>query len=146
MRFHETLSEHSVALRYFQPLELGQRVAHERLLRIAQSDYDREIALIATTGDKLIGIVRFSRRIGGLGADTKDATFSLLVSDEYQNQGLGSALLTRLIEVAKTERVARLFAEVLERNDPMQQICQKLGFTVSAPHGDPATVTLEKRL
>ena len=44
--FHQKLSERSVYLRYFQPLKLTQRVAHERLSRICFIDYDREMALV----------------------------------------------------------------------------------------------------
>jgi acetyltransferase len=47
VRFHETLSDRSVYLRYFCSLSLSRRVAHERLLRICFGDYDREIALVA---------------------------------------------------------------------------------------------------
>ena len=51
VKFHETLSERSVYLRYFSPLKLQQRVAHERLTRICFNDYDREIALVAEYKD-----------------------------------------------------------------------------------------------
>ena len=47
VEFHEKLSERSVYLRYFQPLKLRQRTAHERLTRICFIDYDREMALVA---------------------------------------------------------------------------------------------------
>ncbi len=47
IKFHEKLSERSVYLRYFQPLKLTQRVAHERLSRICFIDYDREMVLVA---------------------------------------------------------------------------------------------------
>ncbi|MBI4671904.1 MAG: acetate--CoA ligase family protein, partial [Chloroflexi bacterium] len=46
IHFHEKLSEQSVYLRYFHALNLSQRIAHERLARIATNDYDREIALV----------------------------------------------------------------------------------------------------
>ena len=145
--FHETLSERSVELRYYQPLALSQRVTHERLQRISHNDYDREIALIAVTpDDKLIAVGRLTRARGGIAADNAEATFHLLISDEYQNRGLGTELLRRLIEVARAENAPRLFAEVLAINHPMQIICRRLGFTLSAPHGDPATVTAEIRL
>ena len=47
IEFHEKLSERSVYLRYFQPLKLTQRTAHERLTRTCFIDYDREMALVA---------------------------------------------------------------------------------------------------
>ncbi len=51
IKFHEKLSERSVYLRYFQPLKLTQRTAHERLTRICFIDYDREMALVAERRD-----------------------------------------------------------------------------------------------
>ena len=47
VKFHETLSERSVYLRYFHLMNLSQRIAHERLTRICFIDYDREMALVA---------------------------------------------------------------------------------------------------
>src|SRR5207245_9070333 len=45
IRLHQALSERTVYLRYFQPLKLSQRTAHERLTRISFIDYDREMVL-----------------------------------------------------------------------------------------------------
>src|SRR5262245_18472905 len=45
-KFDQTLSERSVYLRYFSPLKLDQRVAHERLSRLCFIDYAREMALV----------------------------------------------------------------------------------------------------
>ena len=47
VKFHETLSDRSVYLRYFYSLSLSSRVAHDRLVRICFVDYDREMAIVA---------------------------------------------------------------------------------------------------
>src|SRR5439155_14885933 len=47
VRFHQTLSERTVYLRYFHLMNLEQRTQHERLTRICFIDYDREMALVA---------------------------------------------------------------------------------------------------
>ena len=47
VKFHESLSEESVYLRYFHMAQLSTRIAHERLLRKCFIDYDREMALVA---------------------------------------------------------------------------------------------------
>ncbi len=51
IKFHETLSDRSVYLRYLHPMMLNHRVTHERLSRICFVDYDREIALVAESED-----------------------------------------------------------------------------------------------
>ncbi len=62
VKFHETLSERSVYMRYFQPLKLSTRTAHERLTRICFIDYDREMALVAERRHPAGGEPRDPRR------------------------------------------------------------------------------------
>src|ERR1700686_1729612 len=45
-KFHQTLSDRSVSMRYFCSLSLRSRVSHERLVRICHVDGDREVALV----------------------------------------------------------------------------------------------------
>ena len=144
-RFHQTLSEQSVHQRYLQPLGLEQRTAHERLIRVCFSDYDREIALVAQTqGDdrRIIGVARLTKQ-RGLGEAS--AEFAVLISDDVQRQGLGSELLRRLIEIARAEGVRVLRAETLPDNDGMQKLCRDAGFNVERS-GDRRRVHLELRL
>ena len=142
--FHQSLSEKSVSQRYFQPFALGQRVAHERLSRIAFNDYDREIALIGLLGEEIIAVARLSKASANT-ADTRQAEgrFSLIISDAYQNQGLGTELLHRLRAVAHAEGLIRLSADILAVNTPMQRICVRSGFTLSPAQGQPNVVTAE---
>ena len=51
VKFHETLSDRSVYLRYLTNLDYSERVAHQRLARICFIDYDREMALVAECKD-----------------------------------------------------------------------------------------------
>jgi acetyltransferase len=146
--FHETLSERSVSLRYYEPLALEQRVAHERLQRIAFTDYDREIALIALAEDRLIAVARLSRTRGGIaahGGDT-DAHFTLLVSDEFQNQGIGTILLERLVETAQAEGLRRIHAEVLAENVAMRRVCENVGFQVAPAPAEATKLTFIRDL
>jgi len=128
--FHEGLSERSVYLLYFSPLKLQQRIAHTRLLRICFNDYDREIALVA---ERSLGKGRFE--ILGVGRMSKihasrTAEFAVVVTDKWQNKGLGSELTKRLIEIAKNEKLEHLVAYTLLENKEMQHMCKKLGFEV----------------
>ena len=134
VKFHETLSEESVYHRYFQALHLEQRITHERLTRICFNDYDREIALVAEmkmakeeTGGKILGVGRLSRAHA-----TNEAEFAILISDHWQNLGLGHELLKQLIEVGRAEKLERIVGEILAENHAMRHICEKLGFKVVA--------------
>jgi acetyltransferase len=133
VKFHETLSDRSVYLRYFSSLSLSRRVAHERLLRICFGDYDREMVLVAeqtdaATGDRhILGVGRMNKlRVGN------EAEVAALVSDQYQHLGLGHELLRRIIDIARDEKISHASAEMLPDNLGMQAVFRRLGFTIRA--------------
>jgi acetyltransferase len=145
VRFHETLSERSVQLRYFHPMKYSRRVAHERLIRVCFLDYDREIALVCEITDasgrkEIVGVGRLSKL-----REWNAGEFALVVADHWQGQGLGTELLRRLIAFAREEGLGAIVADVLPENSEMQTICRRLGFDVRQNIGDPA-VRVEMRL
>jgi len=129
VRFHATLSERSVYLRYFHLMSLSQRIAHERLTRICFIDYDREVALVAercdpATGEReILGVGRLRKILG-----TNDAEVAVVVSDEFHGRGLGTELLARLLIVGADEKLATLKADILPDNRDVMRIFEKLGF------------------
>jgi acetyltransferase len=145
VKFHESLSEQSVYMRYFHMLNLSYRTAHERLTRICFIDYDREMALVAERNDpdtkekEIMGVARLSRRNGF--AD--EAEVSVLVSDGFQRRGLGTLLLSKLLTVGRAEGLRRMSADILFENYPMQRISRDLGFHL---HGDTEEMVMKANL
>jgi acetyltransferase len=140
VEFHHTLSDRTVYLRYFYSLSLSARTAHERLLRICFAGYDREMVLVVEYRDTESG----DRRILGVGRLNKlrapgEAEVAVLISDKYQNQGLGFELLRRLIQIAKNEKLSRLSSHMLFDNVAMQVISKRLGFQLRMPY-DSASI------
>jgi acetyltransferase len=129
VRFHETLSERSVYFRYFHPIRLNARVAHERLTRMCFIDYSREMALVVVRTDReahredLLGVGRLIRVHG-----TRDAEFAILISDQWQGHGIGTELLARLVQIGREEKLERIVADILPDNTEMQRVCEKIGF------------------
>ncbi len=127
IQFHEGLSEESVYLRYFHALRLDQRVAHERLTRICFIDYDREMVLVAVQREperRIVGVGRLSKIYG-----TDEAEFAILISDNFQGQGLGTELLRRLVEIGREEGdIGTITAHLLAENLGMKRVADKLGF------------------
>jgi acetyltransferase len=128
IQFHQKLSERSVYLRYFQPLKLTQRVAHERLSRICFIDYDREMVLVAERANEkgepeILAVGRLSKMHG-----LNEGELAALAIDAAQHKGLGTELYRRLIEFAKRERLAKLISNMLPENKEMRALCVKLGF------------------
>jgi acetyltransferase len=144
--FHEILSDQSVRMRYLAGLKLDERTAHERLVRICFTDYDRELALVAE--QQLGGGPRQIVAVGRLSRErVRNATgaeFSLLVADPWQGQGAGGQLLGRLIEVARKERIGCIYADVLESNLRMQRLCARLGFELGEPDG--GVIRVERKI
>jgi acetyltransferase len=146
VRFHESLSEQSVYMRYFHMLGLSQRTAHERLTRICFVDYDREIALVAEridpeTGEReIMGVARLSRLATGF---DDEAELSVLVGDPFQRQGIGTLLVSKLLDVGRAEGIRRIIADILFENYPMQHIFKKVGFQL---HRDTEEMVVKAEL
>ncbi len=145
VRFHEELTEATVYSRYFELLGLSERTAHERLTRVCFNDYDREIALVAEHRE-----ADGSRRIAAVGRLSKEhhmptAEFAILVVDRWQGRGLGTELLTRLVQIGRDEGVQRIWAEMLPTNMGMRRTAKAAGFTVTEEIGEP-TVLAELHL
>jgi acetyltransferase len=146
VKFHETLSDRTVYMRYLHPMLLSERVAHDRLARICHSDYNREISLIAeqiidpeTATAAILGIGRLSKIHG-----SNEARFTLLVNDQYQGKGIGTELIRRLIDVGRSEKLDRIEALIAPENQAMQNLCQKLGFQLK-PLADKNMIAAEMK-
>lgn len=136
VKFHQSLSERTVYLRYLQQLQLTQRIAHERLIKICFNDYDRELALVAEYGGEgerqIAGVTRLTRIRG-----SQNAEMGIIVSDEFQGQGLGRLMLEKLVAMSRSEGVKRVIAEMAQENVAMQHLCQSLGFELERDVEDP---------
>lgn len=141
--FHHQLSDRSVYLRYFLPLKLDYRVAHERLITKCFIDYDREMALVAEYQDEegsqhIAGIARVIRNHTGAGAEV-----AFIVADKYQNRGLGSHLLDCIINIARREGIGYLEGAMLAENFNMKDIFVRAGFRFHPPEEGAVSAVLQ---
>jgi acetyltransferase len=145
VKFHETLSDRTVYQRFFAPVSLSQRVAHERLTKICFIDYAREIWMVAERRDaqgqpQIIAAAHLEKRL-----NTQEGSFLVLVSDEYQHQGVGSVLMQTVLDVARGEQLTQIEAEILAENEPMIELVKRAGAAISPLDGTErvrATLTL----
>ncbi|HLW85416.1 MAG TPA: bifunctional acetate--CoA ligase family protein/GNAT family N-acetyltransferase [Candidatus Sulfotelmatobacter sp.] len=140
VQFHATLSERSVYLRYFCSLSLSTRVEHERLVRICFGNYDRAFALVADRTNKETGqheILGVGRLSGN--SNRTEAEAAVLVSDRWHGKGLGTELLSQVVQVARAEGFVRAYGEILRDNLATQAIFRKVGFRLR-PMDDPSSV------
>lgn len=132
VEFHQELSDRSVYFRYFHPLKLDVRVAHERLITKCFIDYDREMALVAEQdalgARHIAGIARMVRNHSDAGAEV-----AFIVADRFQNRGLGSHLLECLVTVARREGIVYLEGAMLAENYNMKDLFSRAGFRFGTP-------------
>lgn len=147
VEFHHQLSDRSVYFRYFHPLKLDTRVAHERLITKCFIDYDREMALVAEHDAEhddergahhIAGIARMVRNHSDQGAEV-----AFLVADKYQHRGLGSHLLGSLMTVAQREGVTYLEGAMLSENYNMKDIFSRAGFRFGLPEDGTIAARLD---
>lgn len=128
VKFNQSLSPDSIYLRYFHPISASQLVSHEQLARLCFIDYVREMNLVAERikddGEtEILGLGQLTKLHG-----SRDAEFAILISDHYQRQGLGTELLTRLVDFGRDENLEHIVAEILPENEGMKRVSSRLGF------------------
>src|SRR5829696_539274 len=68
------------------------------------------------TGEReIMGVARLSRLATGF---DDEAELSVLVSDHFQRQGIGTLLVSKLLEVARAEGIRRITARSSSRTTP----------------------------
>ena len=130
--FHR-LSPESIALRFLgQPKELPYKQAKQ----FATVDYHKRMALVAAREEggeeHIIAVARYAVDPAGQ-PDLAEA--AIVVEDEYQNRGLGTLLLIRLVSYAQAHGIRAFMATVHQDNIQIMRFVRHSGL--------PAESTLE---
>jgi RimJ/RimL family protein N-acetyltransferase len=130
-RFITELSPESRRFRFLDTMT----VPSESLLRqLTTVDATRDAALgaIDPKTERLVGVARFSSDATGR------AEVAIVISDDWQHQGLGSLLAHRIIELAQARGIRELYSMDSDDNHVMRRFARKLGFS---SHIDPDDAT-----
>jgi acetyltransferase len=142
--FHEKLSDQTVYMRYLEKLKLDQRIAHDRLARVCFIDYNREMALVAICAiegrEEIVAVARLTKLHG-----VNQAEVAILIRDDFQRRGLGHALMQRLLQVARDEKLSRVVAYIRPDNIGMQKLAMRAGLALDRT-GDPGVVVASANL
>jgi acyl-CoA hydrolase/GNAT superfamily N-acetyltransferase len=118
------LSDNSMYRRF---ISRRKDMPHERLQEFVIIDYSREVTILATVKQEekeiIVGLGQYA-----MDPNTHHAEIAFVVRDDYQNQGIGSELLTYLTLLAKRQGLLGFTAEVLIENRPMLHLFEKMGF------------------
>ncbi|RKY26099.1 MAG: acetyl-CoA hydrolase, partial [Planctomycetota bacterium] len=108
-----------------------QTMRHRDAQRYCNIDYDRDMVIVAVTreegNERVIALGQYS-----VYPATGMAECAFLVVDEYQNKGIGTYMLHRLIKIARDKNVKGFIAEVLFGNQAMLRVFHKCGYVIKS--------------
>lgn len=136
-RFIENLSP---ASRRFRFLETMVSPSDALLKQLTVINHATDAAFVALIGEgahlREIGVARLSAT-----PDGHDCEFAVVVSDAWQNKGLGTLLMRRLIEVARARGIQTLHSSDAADNDLMRKFAEHLQLDHRTDRDDAALIT-----
>lgn len=118
---------------------------HKNLQRFCTVDYTRDMTLTATIrqGDleRIVGVATYNRN-----AKTAFAEVGMVVDDEFQNRGIGKALMRKLTEYARAHDIKGFTAYTIGFNSPMIRTFRYTGHkvdTVPETHGCAVRISFD---
>jgi acetyltransferase len=124
--------------KYFRFMQSLNELTPEMLVRFTQLDYNRELALIAVqekAGEESeLGVARYV-----MNPDGRSCEFALVVADEWQHRGIGSQLMTQLMEAAQERGFSSMDGEILADNKKMLDLVKSLGFHIQSRRMTPGS-------
>jgi ribosomal protein S18 acetylase RimI-like enzyme len=133
-------SEHSLYRRFFA---VRRAFAEPEIAFFMNVDFVNHVALVAVVDESDWPVI-----VGGgryVAVEPGKAEMAFAVVDEYQGQGIGSALMRHLAEIARAAGLKELIAEVLPDNISMLKVFEKSGFRVRTKR-EPQVVHVALRL
>ncbi|MFO8111438.1 MAG: GNAT family N-acetyltransferase [Desulfosalsimonadaceae bacterium] len=131
----ENLSRESIHYRFFTSIK---HLPKTMLARFTQVDYDRHIALVAIRSEKdrenMLGVCRIITD-----PDGNQGEFSIMVGDPWQGKGIGSVLLKKCLQIARSMQIKSVRGYVLSENQSMIKLGQKVGFQSAVVPGSGET-------
>lgn len=97
--------------------------------RFTQIDYESEMAFVATMmqneNEMIVGLARYYTQ------SNKDACeFTLIVADPWQKKGIGSHLMTALMDSARAKSIKTMSGRILAENKEMLELLATLQFSI----------------
>lgn len=115
------------------PNDLYQRFRGEypalsasQIARVTHIDYDRDMVLVAMSGEEMVGCLLCTMHPG-----STEAEFTLVVRSDHKGQGIGYALTDKIIRyVSAMPQMASLFGYALPGNDSLLDMLHDFHFVV----------------
>jgi GNAT superfamily N-acetyltransferase len=135
--FHQRLTPDTIYLRY---LEYHKILTDEEAAHFCTVDTHNRMAFVATRfeGDEeiIVGVIRYEK-LGATGLQS--AEMAILIDDAYQHRGLGSILLNKLVDYARSEGIHVFTASFLFENTGFMSLIRHSGLRMSLKAADVGT-------
>jgi GNAT superfamily N-acetyltransferase len=122
------LSAESLRLRFLAPRSHLTAAELRYLTEVDFVDHYAVVAVHAAEPSRLAGVGRWVRDAG----DPASAEVAVVVCDDLQGLGLGTALGSALAEAARARGVTRFTATILSENRPAQRLFRHLSGQLTA--------------
>lgn len=129
-KFMQKNTAEDIRHRFFETL---RELPAELVVQLTHVDYLSTMAFVALgeeSGD-LLGVARFVAEPSG-----DRAEYSVMTRSDLKGEGIGFALMTALIEYAKSKKIQELWGQVTRDNIQMVQMCRELGFEITPDKTD----------
>lgn len=141
-QFVRELSDES---RYNRFMDVVRELSPQMLARFTRVDYERHLALIATSSrDGRETQVAVARYVAG--EDGQHCEFAVVVADAWQRKGLGGKLLEALMAAARAAGIRVMYGDVLASNRGMLGLMGKMGYSARINPQDPRLMRVERTL
>lgn len=134
--FIQRLSPEARRFRFLGDFKKPDKAMLDHLMEV---DYVHNMAFAAFAHDngklREVGISRYSTT-----DDNRQCECAVTVADDWRHRGLAVLLMQHLIDVARKQKLTRMFSIDDASNEPMRELAHYLGFTRESLPGDPKTV------
>ena len=130
-RFHSRLSANSIFRRFLHPMPRLDDAGATYFTQLDGSNRHALVALDPHQSEEIIAVVRYDRDPG-----SDRAEYAIIVADPWQHQGLGQAITRLLVDDARANGLAGLYAYVLPENRAMAHLFHDLGLPLTVRRED----------
>jgi GNAT superfamily N-acetyltransferase len=120
---------------FYRFLRPKHYLTDEEIAPLMNCDFVRQVALIGLVRHNLRMAIVAGARYWITGPD--EAEIAFMVADEYQKQGIGTAMLNHLYSIARQAGLKRLYALATPDNEGAPRLLKRLGFPCDI-RSDPA--------
>lgn len=133
-RMRELFYKLSEATIYYRFMSHQKRVSRHQIQDFVYIDHRNDVTIVGTLpesyGEEIIAVGSYY-----LDPKTNLAEVAFVVSDKWQNHGIGTFLLKHLMRIARRNGIRGFTAEVLVENKPMQAVINKSNTKVTSRVG-----------